>query len=261
MIYNAVSVTSTGAALLVWLTDYEADDILKKTEDEMIKAVIFDMFETLITQYNIPQYFSAQMAEDAQIDTDRFVKAWIATEDRRTVGELTVDAALEMILRDNGRYSVERLKKMMDKRIASKEECFRHMHPEIEPMFDNLRQRSLRVGLISNCFSEEAAVIRQSVLANRFDAMCLSFEMGMQKPDRDIFSRCIASLNVEADECLYVGDGGSNELEAAADFGMEVMQAGWYLYASGCLGERRKERFRLAETPFDVIRYIDGCNE
>ena len=31
----------------------------------MIKAVIFDMYETLITLYNAPVYFSSQMAADA----------------------------------------------------------------------------------------------------------------------------------------------------------------------------------------------------
>ena len=34
----------------------------------MIKAVIFDMYETLITQYGGPVYFRAQMAADAGID-------------------------------------------------------------------------------------------------------------------------------------------------------------------------------------------------
>ena len=31
----------------------------------MIRAVIFDMFETLITHYKCPLYFGAQMAADA----------------------------------------------------------------------------------------------------------------------------------------------------------------------------------------------------
>ena len=48
-----------------------------------------------------------------------------------------------------------------------------------------------------------------------FDAVCLSFDEGIQKPDPAIFERCIEKLGVEADACLYVGDGESNELEAA----------------------------------------------
>lgn len=36
----------------------------------MIKAVIFDMYETLITLHEAPLYFSAQMAEDMGISSD-----------------------------------------------------------------------------------------------------------------------------------------------------------------------------------------------
>ena len=34
----------------------------------MIKAVIFDMYETLITQYSNPQYFGRHIAKDAGIE-------------------------------------------------------------------------------------------------------------------------------------------------------------------------------------------------
>ena len=34
----------------------------------MIKAVIFDMYETLITQYNNPQYFGRHIAMVADIE-------------------------------------------------------------------------------------------------------------------------------------------------------------------------------------------------
>ncbi len=36
-------------------------------------------------------------------------------------------------------------------------------------------------------------------------------------------------LSVRADECLYIGDGGSHELEAASALGMTALQAVWYL--------------------------------
>ncbi len=40
---------------------------------------------------------------------------------------------------------------------------------------------------------------------------------------------CGKGAAVEADECLYVGDGGNNELEAAEALGMKAVQAVWYL--------------------------------
>ncbi len=38
----------------------------------MIKAVIFDMFETLITLFESPLYFGSQMAYDAGIPEEKF---------------------------------------------------------------------------------------------------------------------------------------------------------------------------------------------
>ena len=49
----------------------------------MIRAVIFDMFETLITHYNSPLYFGKQMAEDAGIPENRFLIT-LAADGRRS---------------------------------------------------------------------------------------------------------------------------------------------------------------------------------
>ena len=38
----------------------------------MIKAVIFDVFETLVTHYNCPLYFGEQIAEDIGICNERY---------------------------------------------------------------------------------------------------------------------------------------------------------------------------------------------
>jgi putative hydrolase of the HAD superfamily len=91
----------------------------------MTRAVIFDMFETLITHYQCPLYFGAQMAEDAGIAEDKFQSLWRPTEHERSVGKLTLEDVLEMILRENHCYSETLLKKIVEKRIAAKEECFR----------------------------------------------------------------------------------------------------------------------------------------
>ena len=45
---------------------------MRKMEEFMIQAVIFDMYETLITHYRSPLYFGAQMAADAGITEEAF---------------------------------------------------------------------------------------------------------------------------------------------------------------------------------------------
>ncbi len=219
----------------------------------MVRAVIFDMFETLITHYQSPLYFGKQMAEDVGMPVDHFHSLWHTTEEDRSLGKLTLEEVIENILRVNHRYSEALLKKIVDKRIAAKEECFRHLHSEIIPMLTALKKMGLRIGLISNCFSEEAKVIRSSELFPYFNAVYLSYEQGLQKPDEEIFRRCMEGLAVAAEECLYVGDGGSYELETARKLGMKAVQAAWYLQEGTSQPARRKPDFPQAERPLEVV--------
>ena len=190
----------------------------------MIKAVIFDMYETLITLFDSPLYFGTQMASDAGIAEERFQETWRAEEKNRTTGKITLEELLEKILRENNCFSEEK--------------------------------EGIMIGLISNCFSEESMVIKKSILYPFFDAVCLSFDEGIQKPDPAIFERCIERLGVEADACLYVGDGGSNELEAAQRLGMQVVQAVWYLKEGINQPAQRKTDFEHIEKPMDIIELI-----
>lgn len=222
----------------------------------MIKAVIFDMYETLITHYQSPLYFGKQIAADAGIPESKFRELWDATESDRTIGKLTLEEVIETILKNNGCYSQELFQKIVQKRIQVKEECFRHLHREIIPLLSGLKESGMKVGLISNCFSEEVAVIRKSVLFPYFDAACLSYEQKVQKPDAEIFRRCVSQLNVKAEECLYVGDGGSHELEAAKEIGMNAVQAVWYLQEGTNQPCGRKADFQQIENPLELLKIV-----
>ena len=215
----------------------------------LIKAVIFDMYETLITHYECPLYFSAEMAADAGIPEEKFRKSWRATETERTIGNLSLEEILERILRENNSYSEEKLKYIAAKRIYTKEETFRHLHKEIIPLLMSLKEENIQIGLISNCFSEEAKVIKKSILYPYFDVPLLSYDEGLQKPDAAIFERCLERLQVFPQECLYVGDGGSFELEAAEKMGMKAVQAVWYV-------AQRKAEFQQTESPLELLRLL-----
>ncbi len=223
----------------------------------MTRAVIFDMFETLITHYNSPLYFGKQMAEDAGIPEVNFQSLWRSTEHERTIGKLTFEETLEMIFNENHCYSETLLKKVVEKRIAAKEECFRHLHSEIIPMLSALKKRGFLIGLISNCFSEEADVIRRSELFPYFDAAYLSYEQGVQKPEEEIFQRCMDDFSVKPEECIYVGDGGSEELETARKLGMEAIQAAWYLKEGTTQPTMRKKEFIQIEKPLEVLNFVN----
>ncbi len=222
----------------------------------MIKAVIFDMYETLITHYESSLYFGTQMAADVGIEEEKFLELWRQTESDRTIGKITLEEILESILKTNNCYSKEKLNYIVNKRVLCKEEAFEHLNAEIIPILEELKKRGISIGLISNCFSEEATVIKNSVLYPLFDAVCLSYDEGLQKPNPAIFKRCIEQLCVQAEECIYVGDGGSNELETAKMTGMKAVQAVWYLKTGTNQPSKRKDEFEQLEAPFEIFKYI-----
>lgn len=222
----------------------------------MTKAVIFDMYETLITLFESPQYFGAQMASDAGIEESKFLEIWSEAEADRTMGKITLEELLEKILKANNRYEEVDMDSIVNKRIRSREESFEHLHKDVIPMLNALKKKGIRIGLISNCFSEEAMVIKKSILYPYFDAICLSFDEGLQKPDSAIFNRCLEKLNIQARFCLYVGDGGSKELETAEMVGMKAAQAAWYLKEGTMQPSKRKPEFKQLETPLDILRII-----
>lgn len=222
----------------------------------MIRAVIFDMYETLITHYISPLYFGAEMAKDAGLPKEKFFPLWRSLDYDRTIGKLTLEDLLERILKENNCYTEALLKELVAKRVAAKVECFKHLHAEIVPMLSKLKEKGVLVGLISNCYFEEAEVIRKSELFLFFDKAYLSCEQGVAKPDKEIFRRCMNGFGVKPEECLYIGDGGSEELETARALGMKAVQAVWYLQEGSTQPSKRKENFLHAENPLEVLKYL-----
>ncbi len=224
----------------------------KQMNQYTVKAVIFDMYETLVTQYRCPVYFGTQMAQDLGVDVDAFQRVWRPTEDGRTLGTYTLETALEYAMRQLACYTPDRLAQICEKRIRTKQAGFLHLHEGILPMLAGLKDRQVKIGLVSNCFSEEAYAIRNSVLYPYFDHVCLSCEMGIKKPDPGIFQACLDALSVAPSQAFYVGDGGSGELEAAAALGMQVGQAMWYIKDVPQLNHRKPE-FEPLNDPEEIL--------
>ena len=222
----------------------------------MIKAVIFDMFETLISYHTCPVYFGKQMAEDAGIPVQEFLLKWRATDYERSTGKITVEEVLEKILRGFGCYSEELLQKLVSQRGATIDACLKCKDSDIIPMLQLLKSEGLHIGLISNCYLEEATRIRESDLFPYFDAVFFSNEQGICKPEKEIYYRCMEVLSVQPEECLYVGDGGSSELETAEKLGMKAVQATWYLKEGTSQPVGRKPEFEEVKRPVDVVKMV-----
>ena len=56
-----------------------------------------------------------------------------------------------------------------------------------------------------------------SWLSDVIDVVAFSFEIGVRKPDPEIYLGATRTLNVQPEECVFIGDGGSREFYGARD--------------------------------------------
>lgn len=86
-----------------------------------------------------------------------------------------------------------------------------------------LKSRGKRLGLISNADVTEKYGWEDSPLREYFDCAIFSCDVGYVKPDKEIYEMCLQRLGAVPQEALFVGDGGSNELEGAKTLGITTV--------------------------------------
>lgn len=78
--------------------------------------------------------------------------------------------------------------------------------------------------IVSNGFIEQQyEKIRRSGLADCFNHVVLSEEVGVQKPNADIFFYALGLDNLRSDEVLMIGDGWSSDIQGAKNAGIDQM--------------------------------------
>ena len=195
----------------------------------MVKAVIFDMFETLVTLFVGRTYFSEDIAKDVGFaDLENYRREWHLIEHDRSIGKLTIEEGLTLVFKRIGIYSEEKVRTIVNNRLAALQDTFDNIPEESFQLLKALKDRGIKIGLITNTFSDERDMIRASGLFPYFDAAMISYEQGICKPAPEMYQRMIEQLGVKAEECLYVGDGGSRELYGARDAGMKAAQCTWF---------------------------------
>ena len=194
----------------------------------MVQVVIFDMFETLVTLFTGKTYFGEDAAADMGIDPVTYRKAWHETEADRSTGKLTMKEGIAKTLKSLGIYSEDKVELIASKRIAALEDTFNSIPDDSVKLLEELKKRGIKIGLMTNTFDDERDLIRGCKLFPFFDAVRISYEQGIQKPDPRLYQSIMDEFGVTADQCLFVGDGGSRELYAARDIGMKAVQCSWF---------------------------------
>lgn len=92
------------------------------------------------------------------------------------------------------------------------------------PMLEGLKRSGLLVGLVTNGqHALQYAKLALTGLEYVFDEIVVSGDVGLEKPDREIFFYACEKLGIEPAEAVYVGDNRRNDIDGAAGAGMRTV--------------------------------------
>ncbi|HZQ81794.1 MAG TPA: HAD family hydrolase [Gaiellaceae bacterium] len=213
----------------------------------MIEAVLFDWNNTLVhlewDDERVELAHRAALGRDDPEFTARWRDVMFGDHRHRPYAE---------ILTDLGVGDPEAF-------IDAEHEVWRPAHSVLasaQALLDALRARGVKTGVVANSWPDPGRVLRADAeafgLAERFDTMVFSEELGVRKPAAEIFLHACRELGVEPIATVYVGDNLETDVQGAANVGMTTVQALWFR-ADDTPGI---EADFMAFTPMDVLNVV-----
>lgn len=223
------------------------------------KAVLFDLFETLVSEYTNGTRKAPRSnhhnAERLGLEHDAYRKEWGACHERRMTGKFAdYKSVMKHIVEQHSKTVNEQvLDAMYEERLVEKAAAFRDNDPDIVVLLGRLKQSGFKLGLISNCTEEEVRAWAECGLSDYFDDVIFSYQVGFAKPDVSIYRLACDRLGTKPEQCVFIGDGGSDELGGASRAGMRAHQAVWYLPLSM---RERITGYPKLERPLDALAVV-----
>ena len=190
------------------------------------KAIIFDLFGTLVDSYSVQGYnrLLTDMASALELPVEDFSKLWRDTTYERGTGifKTTEDSIKYICNMLKVSVSEEKIKKCEQIRQETTTKALTPKNGAVD-VLKCLKGLEYKIGLITNCSAEVPLLWENTEFSHLFDVTIFSASVGLKKPDAQIYNLACEQLGVDPNECLYFGDGDSNELSGASQLGMDAV--------------------------------------
>ena len=231
-----------------------------------VKVVIFDLFETLVSEFDAGHPSTTEVAQTLQLPVEDFQREYVNHRPARMTGQLDYAVSLRYIVRKlGGKSSESTIQTLAERRQSAFTAHLRCIEPEILNMLNEITSSGIRIGLISNTDGSEVLDWANTPLSGFFEVTIFSHAVGMAKPDPHIYQHACKNLGVAPSDCIFIGDGNSDELRGAAQVGMLPFCAAWFLRQhTDLLGEdivmRRAAGYPVLSHPSELTdRVRDTC--
>lgn len=185
-----------------------------------IKGVCFDLFNTLVNVAQVPAHIGRFTADILGVERSQWNHACYGplhdicqptthAETLRTLAH-SIDPHIPATL----------IQQAVNERQQRFDFALQTIEPVVLALLGQLRRRGFKLALISNASTAEVSAWPQSPLQALFDVVVFSCECGAKKPEPHIYQQALHRLALDASDCVFVGDGGSNEHYGAYQVGM-----------------------------------------
>lgn len=188
----------------------------------MYDAVLLDLYDTFA--WSAWPVWQQTLAEHLGVTYEVVGRAFDATRPIRSVGtyaDATED--LEAVVREiEAVLSPGELATLRALEQAQIEQSL-YLYDDSLPVVRALRERGVKTALVSNCSHNTKPGVERLGLYDEFDAVILSFEVGIRKPDPGIYRAALDALGRPAPERSVFVDDQPPYCDGAAALGMDAM--------------------------------------
>ncbi|WLR61519.1 HAD family hydrolase [Guptibacillus hwajinpoensis] len=189
----------------------------------MIKAVIFDLDDTLVSEY---QYIESGYSHISQLLSSRLNK-----------DSKSINALLEDLFNQNTQNVFNRLYDLLEiqytnEMIMDLVEEYRNHEPAIDfyddvlPCLYDLKLQEIKTGIITNGYAKAQNLKLRVVKGfDHFDEIIIADELGKEywKPHPKPYEMMSKKLNMAYSEMVYVGDNESKDFVSPNKLGMKTV--------------------------------------
>jgi putative hydrolase of the HAD superfamily len=205
-----------------------------------IKAVLFDMFDTLMLIEKEHAFYSPALKrlheylveQGVNVSYDKFKQAYIKARDAllaeadEKLEEPRFNLRISNALRSLGYYFDPFGETVSKATLAFCEEFMKYVRidPDTKDILLKLHGR-YKLGLVSNFAIPECVskLLENHGLEKLFDVIIVSATINRRKPNPEIFEEALRRLRVDASETVFVGDTMDADIKGAKDMGMKAI--------------------------------------
>jgi len=195
-----------------------------------INVVFFDLFFTLVT----PKYSDLRNENDVlritKAQWEKYAEDNELYEKRARGKEKSPQKIIDSILRKM-KMKVNACDK--NEILKLREERFKKSLIDVDltilDVLLNIKKKGAKLCLLSNADIIDVMHWQKSPLNNLFDDTIFSYQVGYLKPQTEIYEIALKKMNVNPENCMFIGDGGSDELKGAKQLGIKTILTGYLL--------------------------------